>query len=145
MGLSCGQQGGEVGPRVKPSLEGPTLGGEEPTTLLLRDAECRMTAVQDGALRADAALAQHLALLWVQWAQQSVLARRRRLTGQHTGLVGGVAGAQEGCRGTVGRGQGEEGPRGTSCDSADSAEGSLPLSCRSGPANEVLWKHSHVL
>lgn len=123
MGLSLGQQEGEGGPRVKPSLEGPTLGGEGPTTLLLRDAERRVAAVQDGVLRADAALTQHLALLWVQWAQQPILARLGRVTGRHTSLVGGVAGAQEGCRGTEHSRQGELGARGTSCDSADSAKG----------------------
>lgn len=79
-------------------LEGPTPGGEEPTTLLLRDAECRVAPVQDGALRADAAFAQHLALLWVQRAQQPILTRLRGFTGRHTGLVYRVAGAQEGCR-----------------------------------------------
>lgn len=102
---------------MRSALEGPTLVGKEPTTLLLGDAECRVAPVQDGAFRADAALAQHLALLWVQRAQQPILARLRGLTGCHTRLVYGVAGAQEGCRGTVGTRPGsdprqsEEGPQ----------------------------------
>lgn len=102
---------------------------EGPTTLLLGDAECRVAPVQDGALRADTALAQHLALLWVQRAQQPILARLRGLAGCHTRLVYGVAGAQEGCRGTVGTRPGsdprqsEEGPQSIICASAESAEG----------------------
>lgn len=64
-----GQQESEGDPRVRSALEGPTPGREEPTALLLRDAECRVAPVQDGALGADAAFAQHLTLLWVQRAQ----------------------------------------------------------------------------
>lgn len=119
-------------------------GGEEPTALLLRDAERRVAAVQDGALRADAALAQHLALLWVQRAQHPILTRLGRLAGCHTGLVCGIAGAQEGCR-AVGTRQGEERAQGTICDSADSAKGFRCLSpLDQESANAVLLKHSHV-
>lgn len=39
MDPSHGQQEGEGDPRGRPALEGPTPGGEEPTTFLLRDAE----------------------------------------------------------------------------------------------------------
>lgn len=72
--------------------------GLGPTTLVLRDAECRVASVQNGALRAHTALTQHLALLWVQGAQYPVLACVRGFTSCHTGLVGRVTGAQEGCR-----------------------------------------------
>lgn len=110
-------------------MEGPTLRGEEPTTLLLRDAECRVAPVQDGALRADAALSQHLALLWVQRAQHPILACLRGLAGCHTCLIRGVTGAQEGCRGTVDPRpssdprQGKEGAESIIHASADSAKG----------------------
>lgn len=46
------------GPRHPHAVSAGTLG--------LWDAECRVVPVQDGALGADAALAQHLAALWVQ-------------------------------------------------------------------------------
>lgn len=70
-----------------------SFGGKGPTTLLLGDAERRVAPVQEGALGADTALAQHLALLWVQRAQQPILARLGGLAGCHTCLVNGVAGA----------------------------------------------------
>lgn len=47
---------------------GDIWGGQGPTTLVLGDAECRMSPVQNGTLQAHAALTQNLALLWVQWA-----------------------------------------------------------------------------
>ena len=56
-------------------------GREGLTALLLGDAEPRVAPVQDGALGADAALAQHLALLWVQRAQHPILACLSGLTG----------------------------------------------------------------
>lgn len=82
-------------------MGGGTWGGQGPTTLVLRDAEGRVPPVQNGALRAHAALAQHVALLCVQWAQDPILARFRGFTSCHTGLVGRVTGAQEGCRGIM--------------------------------------------
>ena len=89
-----------------------------------------MAPVQDSALRADTALAQHLALLWVQRAQHPILARLGGLTGCHTCLVCGVTGAQEGCRGTAAGTslssdprQGEEGAQSIICASVESAKG----------------------
>lgn len=88
-----------------------------------------MAPVQDGALRADAALSQHLALLRVQWAQHPILARLGGLAGCHTCLVCGVTGAQEGCRGTAGTRpssdprQGEEWAQSIIRASVDNAEG----------------------
>lgn len=135
-------------------LEGPTQGGEEPTTLLLRDAECRVAPVQDGALRADAAFAQHLALLWVQRAQQPILTRLRGFTGRHTGLVYRVAGAQEGCRGTVhsrpssdprqGKGAGRLRASSIPQQTVQRDSVSSPLSSRLGVSTYILLKHSHV-
>lgn len=58
-----------------------------------------MAPVQNGALRAHTALTQHLALLLVQGPQYPILACVRGFTSRHTGLVGRVTGAQEGCRG----------------------------------------------
>lgn len=90
-----------------------------------------MAPVQEGALRADAALTQHLALLWVQRAQQPILARLRGLTGCHTRLVYGVAGTQEGCRDTMGTGLGSD-PR-------KSEQGPQSIICASQRVQRGLW------
>lgn len=115
MGLLMGSRSAKE-TRVRPALEGASWGGEEPTALFLRDTECRVAPVQDGALRADTALTQHLALLWVQWSQHPILASLRGLTGCYTCLVYRVTGAEEGCRNRADTRprsdprQGEEGP-----------------------------------